>query len=92
MKEYKNPVLSCKHAVAMGDVFCSYLQKGLKEPDDMPPKAFKACFEVLLKLYDDLKADYELTIGEKECHLIFFNAFSADHRNKFVQQQKSTTS
>ncbi len=54
----------------------------------MTLKAFKACFEVLFKLYDDLKADYELTIGEKEHHLIFFKAFSADHRNMFVQQQK----
>ncbi len=54
----------------------------------MIPKAFKACFKVLFKVYDDLKAGYELTIGDKECHLIFFNAFSADHQNKFVQQQK----
>ncbi len=54
----------------------------------MTPKAFKACFMVLFKLYANLKADYELTIGEKERHLIFFDAFSADHQNKFVQQQK----
>ncbi len=54
----------------------------------MTPKAFKACFKVLFKLYDDLKADYELTIGKKERNLIFFNTFSADHHNKFVQQQK----
>ncbi len=54
----------------------------------MTPKAFKARFKVLFKLYDDLKDDYELTIGKRERHLIFFNAFSADHRNKFVQQQK----
>ncbi len=54
----------------------------------MTQKAFKACFEVLFQLYDDLKADYELTIGKKKCNLIFFNAFSADHWNKFVQQQK----
>ncbi len=71
-----------------GDVFCSYLRKGLKKPDNMTPKAFKACFKFLFKLYDNLKADYELTIGEKECHLILFNTFSADHGNKFVQQQK----
>ncbi len=32
----------------------------------MNPKIFKSCFEVLFKLYDDLKADCELTIGEKE--------------------------
>ncbi len=45
----------------------------------MTPKAFKACFEVLFKLYDNLKADYELTIDKKERNLIFFNAFSRDH-------------
>ncbi len=39
----------------------------------MTPKAFKARFKVLFKLYDDIKADYELTIGEKEHNLIFFN-------------------
>ncbi len=55
MIEYKNRVLSDKHAVAAGDVFCSYLQKGLKKPDNMTPKAFKARFEVLFKLYDTLR-------------------------------------
>ncbi len=54
----------------------------------MTLKAFMACFEVLFKLYDDLKADCELTICKKECDLIFFNALSADHCSKFVQQQK----
>ncbi len=54
----------------------------------MTLKAFKACFEVLFKLYDNLKADFELTIGEREHNLIFFNTFSSEHRNKFVQQQK----
>ncbi len=87
MKEYENQVHSSEHAVATGDVFHSYLQRALKKPDDMTPKAFKAYFEVLFELYD-LKADYELTIGDEERHLIFFNAFSADHQNKFVQQQK----
>ncbi len=85
MREYKNQVLSGKRAVATGDVFHSYLWKGLKKLDNMTQKAFKACFEVLFKLNDDLKAGYELTIGEKEHHLIFFNAFSADRCNKFVQ-------
>ncbi len=88
MRECKNQVLFCEHAVTAGDVFCSYLQRALKKLDDMTPKAFKACFEVLFKLYDNLKADYELTIGEKERHLIFFNAFSSEHQNMFVQQQK----
>ncbi len=54
----------------------------------MTPNAFKACFEILFKLYDNLKADYILMIGEKEKNLLFFNAFSADHQNVFVQQQK----
>ncbi len=88
MKEYKNRVLSGENAVAAGDVFCSYMRRALKKPDDMTPKAFKARFEVLFKLYDDLKADYELTIGKRERNLIFFNAFSNEHRNRFVQQQK----
>ncbi len=47
-------------------------------------KAFKAGFKVLFKFCNDLKADYKLTIGEKEKSLIFFNAFSA----MFVQQKK----
>ena len=89
MKEYKNRVLSGENGVAAGDVFRSFLRKALRKPDDMTPKAFKARFEVLFKLYDDLKADFELTIGEKERNLIFFNAFSNEHRNKFVQQQKN---
>ena len=55
----------------------------------MTLKAFKARFKVLFKLYNDLKADYELTIGKKERILIFFNAISAEHCNKFVQQQKN---
>ncbi len=89
MKEYKNHVLSGEHAVATGDVFHSYLQRALKKPDNMTPKAFKACFKVLFKLSDNLKPDYELTFGEKECHLIFFYAFSGEHQNKFAQQQKT---
>ncbi len=64
-KNIKIESFSGKHAIAAWDVICSYLQKGLKKLDDMTPKAFKACFEVLFKLYDDLKADYELTIDEK---------------------------
>ncbi len=89
MKENKNQVLSSKHAVAAGDVFCSYLQQALRKPDNMTLKAFKTCFKVLFKLYDDLKTEYELMIGEKEHHLIFLNSFSADHQNKFFQQQKN---
>ncbi len=33
-------------------------------PNNMTPKASKAHFDALFKLYDNLKADYELTIGE----------------------------
>ncbi len=54
----------------------------------MTPKAFNVCFKVLSKLYDNLKANFELKIAKKECHLNFFNAFSAEHQNMFVQQQK----
>ncbi len=58
MKEYKNWVLSSKHSVAARDVFCSYLHKNLKKPDDMTPKAFTARFKDLFKLYDNLKAEF----------------------------------
>ncbi len=54
----------------------------------MTPKAFKACFKAFFKLYEDLKADYELTIGEKERNLIFFDTFTAVQQYMFVQQQK----
>ncbi len=57
----------------------------------MTLKAFKACFEVLFKLYDGLNSDYELTIREKEKTLLFFNTLSAEQCNVFVQQQNSTT-
>ncbi len=75
MKEYKNRVLSSEHTVAEGDVFHSNLQKGLKKLDNMTPKAFKACFKVLFKLYDDLKADYELTIGKRNATSFFKRFF-----------------
>ncbi len=78
MRKYKNQVLPGENAVAAGNVLCSYLQRALKKLDNMKPKAFKACFEVLFKLYDNLKADYKLTIGEKEHHLIFFKSFSSE--------------
>ncbi len=84
MREYKNRVLSSEHAVTT-DVFCSHLQRALKKLDNMSLKAFKAYFEVLFKLYNNLK---ELTIGKKECHLIFFNSFTAKHQNTFLQHQK----
>ncbi len=88
MRKYKNQVLPGENAVAAGNVFCSYLQRALKKLDDLTPKAFKACFEVLNKLYDNLKADYEVTIGNKKHNLIFFDTFSSKHQNIFVQQQK----
>ncbi len=37
----------------------------------MTLKAFKACFEVLFRLNDNLKADYKFTIGDKEKNLLF---------------------
>ncbi len=54
----------------------------------MIPKAFKACFKALFKLYDDFMADYESIIGEKEKTLLFINAFPADHHDAFGQQQE----
>ncbi len=88
MKEYENPYLSVKHSVAARDMFCYYLQMVLKKPDNMTLNAFKACFKAFFKLFDDLKAYYELTIGEKEKNLLFFNTFSAEHWNNSVQQKK----
>ncbi len=54
----------------------------------MTLKAFNDCFKVIFKLYDHLKADYELVIGNKENSLLFFNAFSSEHWNVLFQQQK----
>ncbi len=51
-------------------------------------KAFKV--KVLFKLYKDLKADYELTIGENEKAIIFFNNISVEYCNVFVQKQKKS--
>ncbi len=48
------------------DVFCTYLRHVMKMLANMTQKSFKACFEFFLKLYDDLKADNELTSGENE--------------------------
>ncbi len=57
----------------------------------MTLKAFKAFFEVLFKLYDDLKADYELTIGEKERHLIFFTPFLLTIKTILFSNKMNTT-
>ncbi len=66
MRSYKNKVPSAGNAVAAGDILCSFLWRALKEPDNMTHKAFKACFVTLMKLYKDLDAKYELTIGNRE--------------------------
>ncbi len=87
MKTYKNKVVSRENAVVAGDFFCSFLWQALKKPKDMTPKAFKVCFGVLMKLYKDLEADFELIICKRERKLIF-NAFSTEHQNEFVAQQK----
>ncbi len=64
INEYENRVLSSKHSIATRNDFQTNLQRGLKKLDNMTPKAFKAWLKVLFKLYDKLKADYKLTIGE----------------------------
>ncbi len=46
----------------------------MKKLDDMTPNVFKASFEIILNLYNDLEADYKLMIGERR-RLSFFNAF-----------------
>ncbi len=88
MKTYKNKVISGENAVAAGDDFRSSLQCALKKPKDITPKAFKACFNVLMKLYKDPEADFEVMIGNRERKLIFFNPFSAKHQNEFLPQQQ----
>ncbi len=60
----------------------------LTKPDDMTPKAFIACFEVLFKLYDNLKTTFVLTIGEHKKNFHFFNVFSDEYCHMFVQQKK----
>ncbi len=87
-QEYKNIVFSSEHSIVARDVFCTYLHRGLKKPDNITPIDFKAHFKVLFKLYNNLKADNELTIGFLEDTLLSFNPFSAEHCNVFVQQQK----
>lgn len=83
---YKNKVLSSKHSVTTEDTFCNYLHWGHKS-DNMTPKAFKAWFEALMKLYKNHDANFEPIIGEKkQAHCI--NAFSNENCNVFVQQQK----
>ncbi len=84
----KNEVLSGEHTVIAGDVFSSYHLRGIKKPKDATPKAVKACFEIIIKLYEELRVKFEFTIGNIEMKLIFFNIFSAVDRNKFVVQQK----
>ncbi len=44
--------------------------------------------KVLFKLCNSLKADYELTLREKELSPLLINSFSVEHHNVFVQQQK----
>ncbi len=41
-----------------------------------------------MKLYEELDFKFECTIGNREMKIIFFNAFSAAHRNNFAVQQK----
>ncbi len=88
VKAYKNLVLSGEYSVATQVFFWTYLQRGLKKPGNMIPKAFNNCFEVLCMLYHNLKTGYEPIIWDKEKTCLFFNAFSAEDQNKFVQQQK----
>ncbi len=42
MKEYKNFILSTEHTVVAGDVLHTYLRCGIKKPENMTAKAFKA--------------------------------------------------
>ncbi len=57
----------------------------------MTLKAFKACFKVLFKMYEDLKADYELTIGKKERHLISLMPFLLNIITSLFSNKMNTT-
>ncbi len=63
-------ILSGQHSIAAGDIFCNYW--GPEEAQQYDSKKFKPHFEVLMTLYDDLSADCELTIGDKDLSLLFF--------------------
>ncbi len=53
----------------------------------MTPMDFKPRFDVIMKLYNDLDIDFELTIGKRERRVIFVNTYSAEHQNEFVAWQ-----
>ncbi len=63
------------------NAFCAYLCRGLKKLDNM------TLLWGSFQLYNDLKADYEIMIGERNGPS-FLNIFSAEHCNVFVQQQE----
>ncbi len=66
METHKNILLSEKHSIAVRDMFQSYLHREIKKPKGMTLMMLKVCFKVLMKLYNKLKADYELIIQDKD--------------------------
>ncbi len=56
----------------------------------MTLKKFKAQFETFIKLYDNIKANFELRIGDKERSLLFFNTFFTIKCKVIAEQKKIT--
>ncbi len=84
----KNCILYGKHSIsAMGHLLYLLLQR-VEKPNNMTPKDFIAWFEVLFQLYNNIKADNELTIRKKEKSILFFNVYTVEHWNTFVKQQE----
>ncbi len=50
-------------------------------------RSWMICTWRLFKLCNDLKSCCQITIGETETALLFFNTFFAEHCNKCVQQK-----
>ncbi len=46
-------------------MFCSYHCRNVKKPDNMIPKVVKAGFKILMKIYKDYDAKFEITIATK---------------------------
>ncbi len=75
MKEYNNRVLSGEHTVTVGDVFCNYLHRGLKKPNDMSLKAIQNMlwgpFQIVQRPQGRLWVDF----WQKGMQLVFLMPF-----------------
>ncbi len=90
MKEYKNCIFSSKHSVATRDVFVPSFVGASRSWKIWPCRHLRLSMRSSSS-YDNLRANYKPTIGEKEKIPLFYYAFSTEHCNVVVQQQKSIT-